>query len=272
MSQEAHFRTDHPGHEAGTGLLACTSAWQLVTGYAEFIAATELPAWDVFSDMVVSTPLPRYVPGFDGRRWSVVPPDALWSPLFWLPGKLHQRLDLDDAEPERVWAVRVALELQAAGLYDPQRGWFDVLAAHELDDFGRIEAWQSGGADRRLDAIDLTEHLVAREDDDWAAELALDLVPPLQRRGWALCADELLGFIGEVDEGEDALARARSVVGLAHGVLLAASEDATSFWATLEEQLDHDVDQVLSVARDRLQEIRAEHWDAVEDLQQLTSA
>lgn len=248
------YRFDGSGVEPGTNLLSCTSGYQLALGYAEFVAATGLGDEDVLSDPVVATPIPRYRDHeAGGRRWARVAPEALWHPLFWLPDRVwRQRIADGLVEPETVWAVRVCLEMQAAGLYDPTRGWMDVLAAHgieadDADDTARVLSWLAGGGDADLDGVDLTEHLLG--DDSWAAELAAGITPAVQRRAWSEIAAELLGFLEEAERDRGmAVAATRVVLEVASAALL---EVAVHDAARAPEFLSQVEDDVYECGEDR---------------------
>lgn len=129
------------------------------------------------SERIVSSPLcavPLPVARRDDlgllERWpAAMNPELLWLPLFWLPEMVLTRYLIENPETgeERIetddeWALRVASELGAAGLYDPETGaWLDVLSAYGIDIEApdtvlRLGAWLEGEADPVLDSIDLS--------------------------------------------------------------------------------------------------------------------
>lgn len=286
-ASETRYRFDHSGVFAGTSLLACTSAYDLAVGYSEFAEASGLDDDQLFSDPVVATPLPLYRESAAPRRWSHLALEALWHPLFWLPDQLaHRRQLYGTAEPDEEWAVRVCLELEAAGLYQPDRGWLDVLAAHGIRtedsaDVARVRVWLTGQPDPVLDTVDLANFLVAG-DDDWALDTAAGITGQLQGRAWALIADELIGFIAEAEAGADAVSRAQTVVDLAYPMLGDSDVpdvDAHAFWTRVEADVDRChgdqrqlLDGPLQTAQQWLAEVRTHYWPDVEALATMAAA
>lgn len=284
-------RFDHTGVQLGTHLLFCTSAYQLALGYAEFTGFTGLTPAQVYSDPVVATPLPIYPdPAGTGqrRRWAGVAPEALWHPLFWLPARLNQPMKRGGTvEPDPTWAVRVCLEVQAAGLYDPDRGWVDVLAEQGLrtedpDDMARVLSWLTGQPDPVLDGIDLDDRFVYDPDQDWAVDLAAGITLNVQGRAWAVVAEELLSILDDAAaRPSEAAALAQTVLDLAHATLLDVDvpdlEQPSTYWA----QVDHDVDVAddattvlgrLEAARGWLGAVRDHYWPHIDVLDQLAVA
>jgi len=148
----------------------------------QYALDTGIPAERLFSDPIVSIPLPIYEEADDRVVFGSTRPEAFWHPLAWLPeAQAMPATWLDeDGEPEsesdREWAMRLALELAASGLYDPSQGWVDILALHGLDIatpavVERVTRWLAGAADPTLDAIDLTPYFAATDT--------------LYGRGWA---------------------------------------------------------------------------------------
>lgn len=138
--------------------------------------------------------IPRYTRNRveSARPWPDVPPAALACPLFWLPPELAGRYmsDDDEMEPDAIYAARVCIALESAGLYDPEAGrWIDMLAAAGVDvdtqeGHDRVARWQAGAADLHLDALDLTEaidEVAGRHGGDWlllaAADASIRLTP-----------------------------------------------------------------------------------------------
>jgi hypothetical protein len=274
----------------GLALLDCGSAYDLAVGYAEFREHTGLDHAELISEFVVATPLPAYpdVAEDHDRRWPRVKPEALWHPAFWLPTEVWVRqVDGDLDEPDPVWVVRVCLELEAAGLYRPDRGWRDVLhdvglRVEDEADLARIRSWQLGVADPALDSIDLTGRLLRVPVDDqgqqdWAAEAAGGLVNDLLGRAWAVHADEFLGWIAEADAGEPVRQRAQTMASLGPGVFAGAAapgiDPASEFWTWFSDIVD---DSALSdegllagpldAAKPWLTATRVFYWPSVEAL------
>lgn len=152
-----------------------------------------LASTEVASTPLVSVPLPDYAQIEAGRRrWAGTNPSFMWHPLMWLPervampcvlqevgedGQLSERLESADEH-----AIRIALELTEASLYDPvQGGWVDVLALHGLDleepgVLARVQDWLDGGADEVLDGIDMSSVFDAPDNPSWAAQVTQELL------------------------------------------------------------------------------------------------
>lgn len=191
----------------GESLLMSLSAIDL-TGRAEAYARdTGLPPEDIVLAPVVTVPMPvRVSDGADG----VMPWEGdwrmLWHPLCWLPASAALRLVVEDemgesrGETDDEWALRVALEMIATGLYDTDEGWLDILAAAGLDlenplDAGRVEAWAAGEADEQLDAIDLTSMFSPDPAEPFA--IAHDLLAVYLPASRGISAGSLLAELDE---------------------------------------------------------------------------
>lgn len=262
-------------------LLECPSAIDVAVSYAEFREHTKLDHDEVISEAVVVVPLPRYS---DTRaRWSGVPASMLWHPAFWLPGRIAERRTHNDmAEPDPVWAIRICLELEGSGWYRPGSGWGDVLAENGIDidtqaDLDRVQAWQNGAADAVLDNLDLG---ITDSDEQWQVQFADSLVDQLLGRAWATHADEMIGWIDEVDQGSrSARGCAGDIASLAPGLFagalvpdLAPGADA---WEEIARMVDdHDLSEEetrngpLRAAQAWLVEARAHYWPRLDQLQQ----
>ena len=285
---EVRYRLDHAGLERGTHLLFCTSAWQLAIGYADFVDYTGLRDDQVFSAPVVATPIPRYAEQVAGRRWAGVAPEALWHPLFWLPERVWRRRVIEDlVEPEQVWAVRVCLEVQAAELYDPDLGWFDVLAetgirTGDSDDMVRVLAWLNGAGEPTLDDIDLEDRLLD-DDGDWAADTASGMTGAFQGRAWAVIADELLGYLEEQPSSTaEAAEQLRTVAQLATSTFglvdVPGVAEPYAFWAAVEDaagELARGAGPwpgIVEDARIWLDEVRDHYWPNLEIVDRLAAS
>lgn len=194
----------------GEPLLLCRSTFGAAIRFSEFIEESGVAPRHVLSSILCAMPLPIYTdfgPLPDGRprrRWDGVRAEFMWHPLMWLPRRVSGRYTISDPatgvaslEDDDLWAIRVAFEMTASGLYDPETGtWLDVLATVGLDttndvDLARVEEWLDGADDEVLDSIDLSEYLDV-EPPSWALESALALRGDLTRASWALIADDLL--------------------------------------------------------------------------------
>lgn len=188
---------------AGVPLLLTDSVTAQVLRLAEITRLTGIPEDAFVIDPMCSVPLPRYE-AFDAttqRRWAGLKPESMWHPLLWLPERVARRQTYIDpvsgltkTETDRLWAIRVAIELQVSGLYDPLRGWLDVLSVAGLDadddlDQARIGDWLDGEPDEILDSIDLTV-FTEFEPTNYALSDAIELLPVLEQAAWAQIADE----------------------------------------------------------------------------------
>ncbi|WP_156891408.1 hypothetical protein [Agromyces subbeticus] len=251
--------------EPGERLIVASNAWDVATRFTDMVDATGLPGDFIHTTPLVAVPLPiRTVHGDErtGRRWpSTVHPEFMWHPFMWLPDRvaLRYRIASDDdprgytLETDAEWAVRVALEVTATGLYDTATGtWLDVLDTVGLDidnsvDLARVEEWLNGEPDADLDRIDISDAFAADgEDEHWAFEVASGLIPQLQPASWAIMADSLIATVSnDIQANADTATiakEARWVVGLAKGILseVPAGEDGKSpesTWDRIDEEL-----------------------------------
>jgi len=175
-------------------------------------------------------------------RASEVRPEAMWMPLLWLPPRLENRYTFQIIEGEvsvrtkrtgirpgyavytetdDLWAIRIALELGASGIYDETSGtWLDVMALLDIDvddpgDVARIAAWLDGGSDADLDLLDsgleIGSLIVNPDNPHWALESALTMFDSLLECTWALGADSLLGATDDlVIDAADTLPEGKS--------------------------------------------------------------
>lgn len=181
----------------------------------QWMGETGMAPSEVWSTPLVSTPLPLYSEGItDGRRrWAGLRAHVMWHPLMWLPPRLAEPYLLvteDGERPESMeeWAVRVALELTASGMYDPDTGgWVDVLALHDIDieasgQVERIAAWLYGAPDAELDQIDLDPYVTSSEDPDWAVQVAAGVFEDLVAGAWSITAADLVSIAQGMDTPE----------------------------------------------------------------------
>jgi hypothetical protein len=193
----------------GEQLLLTSDPIEYITRFDTFLDACGLPAEKVLAAPLSAVPLPVASKDIDGRpeRWAGANPSFFWHPLMWLPPHLALRYRyrlIDDEhggtsedtaiESDAVWAIRVALELVHAGLYNPDDGtWLDILAYYGLDadnpvDQARVEMWLAGASDETLDQIDLSPMFVVPENPEWALTEAFALAEVLVPAQWAMTA------------------------------------------------------------------------------------
>lgn len=202
-------------------LLLASSAADHVGRYTQMVEEMGLPPEKILSTAVSSVPLPVRQGDQLDHRWPEVSPEAMWHPLLWLPhqlaGRYNATVDGENfRETDTLWAIRVALELTASGLYDIETGgWADVLASVGIDideesDLERVAAWQAGDADAGLDSIDLTEVFTPEPgvSQTWAMEDAIRLETLVVESSWVRMADDLVDLVHAADdsptEDEDA--------------------------------------------------------------------
>lgn len=185
------------------GILLPESAMSVPAAYHAWRSATQMAEEDIILGSLSPIPLPR--PSLREQNWSMVDPQTLFCPLFWLPERLTTRrvIELADgttvAEPVDQMLVRIALELTTSGVYTMDKGWVDVMAMHGIDldspeDLQRVRAWQDGDPDATLDTISLDPWLdqTRTEDPDWASTASDQMFPTLSRATWAICADSII--------------------------------------------------------------------------------
>lgn len=159
---------------------------------------------------VVASPLTRLPLPFNGGRLPEsgrprsINPSSMWLPLWWLPRTTTALWLLDDGQTEgtNVMAVRLCLELEASGLYDPITGlWTDVLAPLGIDTttedgVRRIQKWLDGSFDEVLDILDEKGVEVSGQGRS-ILDSALWLQAPLYRCAWH---DGALSLVDTLDE------------------------------------------------------------------------
>lgn len=225
------------------------------------------------------------------RRWTHTRPEAMWHPLMWLPPRLASRYRYKDRENNVLyenddqWAARVAMELTAAGLYDPDTGeWVDVLATAGIDvedemDLARIEDWLDGEPDEILDEIDLTDVLLQEDNETWALVSILVLEDVLWQASWAMVANSLIELLdlAFLTDAERVMRASRTASSLGLSLLGKASSDAyevppAQTFGDLFMRLSsmsHDHEEAGSVVNELfniLYLVREIHWPALEAL------
>jgi hypothetical protein len=283
--------------EPGESLLLAQSCLEVALRYGMWQRFTQLPADVIVSNAITATPLVNYpLEGHPAQVWAQVNPASLWHPLMWLPERLAGRYDILDAdgqtfaEDDDTWAVRVALELSASGMYDAETGtWVDVLALYGLDvddpaTLERLRRWQTGGTDPILDVIDLSGE-IDLEDRHWGLETAMDVVGDLRPASWAVLADDLLSTINDLaDPGNPDLDTNPGLIHQAAGTIISLGRSLLDdqgtgledgFWDAQELLLDAtapgDPDAVLdgpiAAISTALYRVRDAHWPHLDALE-----
>lgn len=207
------------GEGAHESLLVAATVRDTIARCDGFAGVTGLiPFEQFFTDPIVTVPLPISTEddtSFRNPLWKV--PGMLWHPLAWLPYPQACRMPVAGPDGEVVleslgeWAVRLAWELTATGLYDPERGWVDVLALHGIDiatagGAERVAAWMSAGqrGDEILDAVDLSPWFAALDvihEAGWSSRIASETYPIYQAAAWSVAARTLLEELDAGDAG-----------------------------------------------------------------------
>lgn len=165
------IRHRHLGTEPGEGLIITVDALSYSRTAGRFLEETGLKGEDVATPVTTVMPIPLFS---DRRQVRHSTPQAWTNPIMWMPASW--RNDLGSWTSNEA-ALRIIWEVIAAGLYDQDHGWVDILHLYGIDvddpsDAARVKRWIEGTADKTLDAIDITEVLVRHDDPGWAAELA----------------------------------------------------------------------------------------------------
>jgi hypothetical protein len=191
----------------GEPLLLARDPIESVIRFGQFAEQSGIDTTELVASHTVAVPLPIWPESWPActRRWTGARSELMWHPLMWLPRHLANRVELPvegnrqrRQESDDEWAIRVALEMTASGLYDQTTGtWLDVLATVDIDvdqprAQARLATWLAGGPDSTLDGIDLTHLTSSQEDPHWSSWAAVDLAPVLRRYSWALGSDALI--------------------------------------------------------------------------------
>jgi hypothetical protein len=194
----------------GEPLLLARDPIESVIRFAQFAQHSGIDTTQLVASHTVAVPLPIWPEHWPPRtrRWKGTRSELMWHPLMWLPEHLANRVELPmgtsgrrHRESDDEWAVRVALEMTASGLYDNATGtWLDVLATVGIDidqppAQARVAAWLDGRPDAALDRVDLTSLTSDQEDPHWSSWAAVELTPILLRYSWALGSDALIDVL-----------------------------------------------------------------------------
>lgn len=287
------------------------------------------------ADLIASrmSPVPFPVEGLrrNGRRIDGVSATMMWLPLLWLPQRLIERAEFQfvdgeilvidrhghftgdpqaietpieghpvSTETTDLWVIRVALELEAAGAYDPDSGtWLDVLDTvginvDEIDDARRVRRWLNGESDTDLDELNKGFMAVSTNDDEspsWALRGALSTYHDLLNATWARGADSMLTVVsdmavgvaeGEITEVQEAKFVANMICMLSGPLLRWYSDDEMDWWSEMSATVSEfvgtpgelvagplsNIDERLASVRDRtwpLMKSASEKYEGLED-------
>ena len=201
----------------GEPLIINRSPLEASIRFAAWSEATGIASEDLLVSGLVSVPLPVYPAEFPAglRRWEGTKASAMWHPFTWLPERVAHRYTIEsDDGPDRLesddeWAVRVALETTASGLYNESSGtWMDVLASAGFDvdsdqDLAAVAAWLHGAPNPDLDRIDLTGYFLIEADAAWAVKVASGRIDDLRAIAWAHQADDLAEWCSHLIDPDD---------------------------------------------------------------------
>ncbi|MFE6966802.1 hypothetical protein ACFVAJ_16960 [Agromyces sp. NPDC057679] len=248
-SMEIRRRTYFP--TAGEALLLPSEAITSPERYALFAQHSLLPRELIKGSPLASTPVPARP---DGLRWPAeTNPAMFWHPLLWLPESIAR----PEADEELdLWAVRVSMELNAAGVFDVATGtWLDVLSTVGLDSDdpavqSRVTAWLQGGSDPDLDRVDLSPLFVEGGGGEEIREAAEGLYGILLPALWAVRANDFISMINEhtsyAEEDIPTLTSdIRTVIWLAQGIMgddiptPEGEESPADLWARVLEDMQY---------------------------------
>lgn len=259
--------------EEGQPLVLARDPLELGHRLLSFTGLTGVAPEDILVSRLVSIPLPdpdvdvedtnSLPPGPMARRAALsaraakasggvpaetVNPESLWHPLLWLPPRLASRFCWDEpdgttsVETEEGWALRVALELTLASLYDvPSGTWLDVMAYVGIDldsqaGLDRVRAWLSGGEDETLDNLDLTPDIEVEDDPEWALASASSMIDDLVRLAHASGSDALSYEIGLLTpETEGLFSAADALYSAASAWFYDLPDDLAPLYAQIKE-------------------------------------
>lgn len=283
--------------DPGEPLLLSRSPLFDAVRFGSFVESTGLAYADVTMSRMIAIPLPVYPDAWpEGRkRWSGVKPAEMWHPLFWLPRRLSGRYTINEEngatsrETNDEWAARVSFELSMSRLYDTESGtWLDVLWTLGIDvddelDQARIEDWLNGGSDEVLDGIDLTDLFDVEGDRDWALNVVFSLGRSLSGASWAIAAEDLMIFAGDVAAGRCADASDQEMAAIMSNIVFVAiayfadiDADEAAHWKGLASLIETDPQLVAERAAEiaegivqRLDRIREQFWHATEELAEI---
>lgn len=264
-----------------------TSPVEAAIRFGQMADALGIPVDALMSSLLCSIPLPTYPLDFTGRRrWAGVNASAMWHPLLWLPDRVAKRYQMSedpgDIESDDRWAVRVALELSASGMYDDVSGtWLDVLAVIGLDvndatDQARVQSWLDGVPDALLDGFDVRPYFDDTQDADWALYAAEEVLGDLLDSALAFAATDLLDtcedIVVEDHDGDVSASPARlmALVAMLGRASFASIEGESAWWSDMAEGIAAHTDPGTLVATcappvmERLTEIRDHYWPKME--------
>jgi hypothetical protein len=315
--------------EAGEAMLVTRDPVRNLINHVSAAKAIGVPQSELVQSRMSPMPIPVNACRVEGnstrRRIDGVDPQMMWLPVLWLPVRLTERsqfqlIDGDlvvidpkghyrgdprvvaspiegvpvNTETSDAWVIRVALELETAGVYDVESGsWLDVLDTvginvDDIDDVARVERWLEGGADGDLDwleenFLDDGWHVPTGEGPTWALRSAIGAYPDLLDATWALSSDSMLNIVSDVaqsvDQGEiadstDAKFITNMVCMLSGTLLRYYSNDEAQWWSEMSRTVEafqgstNDlVTGPLSEIDGRLTRVREECWPKMEALQ-----
>jgi hypothetical protein len=275
--------------EPGESLLVPRDPLRSLANHIGAAQATGICQSGLVASRMSEVPIPLAGGREGSRRVPGVRPESMWWPLLWLPPRLAYRVDYQiidgdvvvidpdglfgrdphaipharrgyevHRETVDVWAVRVFLEVEAAGLYDADSGtWLDVLASYGIDigqpdDLERVSAWLEGASDAVLDEIDETflrdgNHVPPNEDPTWAFRYSVATYADLLNATWAYGSETLRAIVddvsrgvaeGEISEAGEACFIARMVCQLSIPLLRWYTDDETEWWSNMLAVVD----------------------------------
>lgn len=306
--------------EAGESLLVTNDPMRCLANHVGAAHAISIRQSDLVASRMSPMPMPIRGgrPDSGARRFPGIDPKMMWLPVLWLPARLRERcrfqfFDGDivvidehgffagdtravatpipgievNTESTDVWAIRVALELEACGAYDVDSGtWLDVLDAvginvDEIEDVQRVESWLAGNPDEDLDRLqdifmEQDSRDLYQEEPAWALSSALATYRDLLDATWALSSNSMLDAISQVTRGvedggiteaSEAKFIANMLCMLAGPLLRWYSDDELEWWQEMSQSIErfsgssHDlIAGPLAEIDNRLAAVRDDTW------------
>ena len=193
--------------EPGTPLIIAEDPIGRMYDFTVFADDTGLPTENISASTLCAVPLPIVTADMNpARPYAHVNPAMMWHPLFWLPSRLIERdVYLNDDGEERIeddkmWSLRLSLELIAGMVYSPELGWLNMMELIGIDvndpaDVERIRRWQNGAEDDALDSINLDELMRDQQEPNWAMETTQALVDEVENAQLAVHASALSTYL-----------------------------------------------------------------------------
>ncbi len=199
----------------GDSLIIAFDPTVLLALKIEFMRHTGLPLdYPLTADPLCGYPLPEVgeLATDEPLARKIVNLEWFDHPVVWLRGDIirshrfhDQSQDIDRDENESEIALRLAIQLETTGYYQPKDGlWLSVADMLDVDlsdpfDLARIKAWQNGEPDQIFDEFDIGADICTYMPMSDALEAANDLI------GYGLITSGVIGAYSLAESAERAL-------------------------------------------------------------------